>query len=533
MSKVISGRDLRERLLRQRTRSDVRPADAWIQVLATPGNRELLGLIALRRPQSISELSELAGRAQPNVSRSLTALINAGLVQVRSDGRASIPRLTALGLEKASDLKLTEQTSTESTAVDGRSGNGDLPFLSVSFEDSASTDDDEVVGSLTASLLVRGYDEPLVATMAGDLNSLAVGILDHWWRILCRRDAPYKIGEFNLMGGASERRASLAVRSTGDHIERIVRSSGEPTLQLERATRVVSVNAFEGNLIDDVLRPIVAQLRSRRRYDRPVQSKLTRIEDTLEHKRELQFARTAGALGVSPYDLTDEWAQKIRNLTTLIPDEGPRLDFSSAVLIDDVDAASNWAHFELSKQGEQNAMPELCALSKTLRPVSAKPAVRPWRRGTAIARALREHLDLAPDQAIRGVGEVAAVFGASGFQTSPKAPGSLRAFQCQSKGFPTVIVEDEGPERTKFVLARAIGDFLVFQSSASCVANLYTDRQAVGRAFAAEFVAPAEGVVRMIEDEDRSVVYVAHHYEVPEEVVSRQYENNYRRFTEA
>jgi DNA-binding transcriptional ArsR family regulator len=90
MSKIISGEALRERLLGRRASAPAPSADGF-KALATPGNRELLILIALRRPRSISELSEFADRAQPNVSRSLTALIHAGLVEVRSEGRLSVP----------------------------------------------------------------------------------------------------------------------------------------------------------------------------------------------------------------------------------------------------------------------------------------------------------------------------------------------------------------------------------------------------------------------------------------------------------
>jgi Zn-dependent peptidase ImmA (M78 family) len=75
-------------------------------------------------------------------------------------------------------------------------------------------------------------------------------------------------------------------------------------------------------------------------------------------------------------------------------------------------------------------------------------------------------------------------------------------------------------------VARAIGDYLVFGSREAPIADLYTDRQAVGRAFAAEFLAPARGVIHMIEDEQQPMVTVADHYGVDLEVVSRQYRNN-------
>src|SRR5271157_2417574 len=202
MSKILSGSELRERLLGRLVSARAPSPEAWVHALGASGNRELLGLIALRHPRSIGELSEFAGRAQPNVSRSLAALVNAGLVEVKPQGRVSVPALTALGRDKAGDIGLLEQSSMQlATESPEQSYKVDMPFLSVSF-DEATSSNDVIMGSLIATVLLRGYDEPMVAKMLGDLNVTVLGILDHWWRMLYRRDAPYKIGEFGLASGS-------------------------------------------------------------------------------------------------------------------------------------------------------------------------------------------------------------------------------------------------------------------------------------------------------------------------------------------
>ena len=48
----------------------------------TPENCRLVALICRHRPQSISALSELAARPQPNVSRSLATLEHAGIISL-------------------------------------------------------------------------------------------------------------------------------------------------------------------------------------------------------------------------------------------------------------------------------------------------------------------------------------------------------------------------------------------------------------------------------------------------------------------
>src|SRR5467141_922006 len=106
MTRRISGTELRDRLL-SRTKLPPEPnatEETRIQALSSSGNRELLEIIATKQPRSIGELAMLAGRLQPNVSRSLTALARAGLLTVIADGRASVPTLTPEGRQRAEAL---------------------------------------------------------------------------------------------------------------------------------------------------------------------------------------------------------------------------------------------------------------------------------------------------------------------------------------------------------------------------------------------------------------------------------------------
>jgi predicted transcriptional regulator len=62
--------------------------------LLNPENRHLLDVIDTQHPQSVAQLAELVQRAEPNVSRTLAKLADAGIVELISgEGRAKIPRL--------------------------------------------------------------------------------------------------------------------------------------------------------------------------------------------------------------------------------------------------------------------------------------------------------------------------------------------------------------------------------------------------------------------------------------------------------
>ncbi len=64
--------------------------DAVIRLL-TRENRELLAVIRDRKPQSIAELSDMTGRAQPNLTRTLAKLEAVGFIVMRMVERRKVP----------------------------------------------------------------------------------------------------------------------------------------------------------------------------------------------------------------------------------------------------------------------------------------------------------------------------------------------------------------------------------------------------------------------------------------------------------
>lgn len=90
---------VRERTLRI-ARGDLKPKpgdpkvwfpslESLAKVLSEP-NRQLLGIIEARKPQSIGELSRISGRASSNLSRTLRTMEKYGLVELRAGGRRQV-----------------------------------------------------------------------------------------------------------------------------------------------------------------------------------------------------------------------------------------------------------------------------------------------------------------------------------------------------------------------------------------------------------------------------------------------------------
>jgi len=78
---------------RDASRPSFNSVDAIVRLL-TPENRKLLAIIRDQRPQSVAQLVELTGRAQPNLTRTIAKLEAAGLVKTQNLGRRKALRTT-------------------------------------------------------------------------------------------------------------------------------------------------------------------------------------------------------------------------------------------------------------------------------------------------------------------------------------------------------------------------------------------------------------------------------------------------------
>ncbi|MGO8865391.1 MAG: hypothetical protein ACLQME_02710 [Alphaproteobacteria bacterium] len=531
MKSRIPGSAVRDRILaRMATESREPSEELRIEALAPQGNRELLTIIATKGPKSISELATLAERWQPNVSRSLTALAHAGLVQIVHGGRVSIPTLTEQGRRKAQELGLS--TLAPSAEVQSVARVPEIEVVSVHMPeaDGSALDADDIDGDVIVRFSNGTGGEPVVATTHVDLNENSVWLLTNWWRLLCRRDDPFKNFPVDTTTRVNDWKAILLARSTGARMEILARPISEaddgPRIPENKLSIFMEAQVFAETVLDRLVRPVVRRLHMGRRFDRPADWMLRRIEESLRHPNELAFCRTAGALGKSPYSMSDADADQIWNLEQFIPDEDARLDFASAIDFSDLEMTLRNVAEEVEAKVATNSLPRLPELRQQ-RPVRTSHSIKPYRIGTDWARSLRTAFGLGGDRNMGGVGGIVMLCGGDArFATSDFDGEQLRGFLARGDGTPVVVLQDEGQKSTAFVLARAIGDYLEFGSRNAPVADIYTDRQAVGRAFAAELLAPAQGVIHMIEDDNLPMVAVAKHYGVRIEVAQWQYNNN-------
>ena len=235
---------------------------------------------------------------------------------------------------------------------------------------------------------------------------------------------------------------------------------------------------------------------------------------------EREFSRAAALLGVDPFDVSDSLAGAIAELW-----EGAapalRDDALAAASADSVLRMSAWLTRSLAALERAGDGGDWPAIRQAL-PQGA--AAAPWERGYDLARAARDRTGA----------------GAGRFDFPPTGPLSLYRGETQppsarihgltAADAPACVTAPRNETGERFLLARALGDYLDrSEPGPALLSSLATSRQARSRAFAAEFLAPAESLCRRLNGgpvEPETVDELGIEFGVSSMVIRHQIENH-------
>lgn len=246
-----------------------------------------------------------------------------------------------------------------------------------------------------------------------------------------------------------------------------------------------------------------------------------------------------GALNIDPYAIADQDADFIERAGELFSDEalleflggGVRVDGNASPFAFPISTLS-WLRRLKDRRPYESALPTLMEMQTQWgAEVRRLPSEPPWSQGHRVAGMLTRELQL-DGRELRTPEALAKQLGSTRFQRihgEDIEPG-LRAVVGPG---PSVHLRDRNrgkyhwaPQAETFALARAVGSALCLEETERSVVNSLHDaeQQAVGRAFAAEFLAPADRVLDMagagLEDDE-----IAAEFNVSPQVVWHQREN--------
>ncbi len=363
------------------------------------------------------------------------------------------------------------------------------------------------------------------------LYHVAEWLATNWWHIW------YEVADSREQRPDFEFRHSLAFAGDGFVLPnlQIVPESGRMHLRWSRYrpqhARIEFVDQsetiVERSQLEEQLRTIVEAVLERIRSARGDDSSVRMLEDAWEavnglDPEEQEFTRAAALLGIDPYEVPDAVADAIISFWEK-EDPSIREDaLASASSEESLAGVSQWLRqsFEILANAESGS-----DWNRLRQSMAANPAGAPWTRGYELARCTRSEL---------GVGDGRFEFDMGGGLAlchSEQKPPSSRIHGLVAPDAPACVTAPRGVLGTRFLLARALGDYLDRTGpGAGILSSLATDRQALSRAFAAEFLAPAASLRAAFGDanlvEPEQVDDLGRIFGVAGEVIRRQIENH-------
>ena len=392
------------------------------------------------------------------------------------------------------------------------------------------------VGGENACLFIDAKQQSYDALLLPAVH-LAEGIAHDWWRIFGARDRkhslpPYRTGfvlpalQFGCDG------ATFEVEGQAAHYD-------NPGVRFwpvdgERCPRSVAERELAG-FVDGV----VERLASKAVEDCGVALAWQQVRASRADPAEAAFCEAAGALGINPYAVDDEDATFIEQASELFEGEA-LIEFLAGGVRDGATTFSNrvstvsWLQSLESRRPYECRLPALAEISQDFGPDAKRGNQEPaWSQDYRVATMLASKVRV--DGRARATPEALAKrFGADSFQRvhADAAEPGIRAVVSRSR----IHLRDRGRGKHKwaaqaetFALARAIGSALCFSQTSRRVVNGLHDaeEQSVGRAFAAQFLAPVEKIVDM-KSEGLEEYEIAQEFQVSEQVVAHQLQNQER-----
>ena len=235
---------------------------------------------------------------------------------------------------------------------------------------------------------------------------------------------------------------------------------------------------------------------------------------------EREFCRAAALLGEDPFAVAQPLAEQLvdfwhRTEPTL------REDALAAANGDGLASLASWLTDEWQRLSIVNGGNNWAAFRGNL-PTPSAP--EPYRRGYELARAARRQLGRCSER------YDFSTIGPEAVPSTTMQPPTSTIQGLVAADSPACAVANGRETSKRFLLARALGDYLGrTEQGPAILSGLATDRQAQSRAFAAEFLAPADSLRQRLGGEQvppDAVDDLALEYGVSSYVVRHQIENH-------
>ncbi len=379
------------------------------------------------------------------------------------------------------------------------------------------------------------FDDELGDQITIALYGLVEGIVYRWWSIFGVRDQEFLLNNFRMGylfpdirihfdGAAFEFSAHQCVYT-------------DPDLRFWGGTREVLSREEGESRLSTLIEEVLARLDEQGVTETSAASRWRRVLSS-RCSDERIFCEAVGSLGLDPYQIADDVADFVEKAEQQFTAE-PLVEFVSGSEEVDRSRLIDWVNRMTRTKGSRYHLAELRPIvDKIANEIPMRPGEQAWAVGYRRARAMRDAFNLKQHKRFSSFRDLARLLGASAsYNLAPKVDG-ISALRREAPDGIHVHIRNhgdfEGAKATHmFALARAIGDAACFTAPETSPINRLQRayRQAAGRAFAAEFLAPIDEI-RSMQEEEHDKYSIADEFGVSPYVIEHQIENQ-ERITEA
>ncbi len=382
----------------------------------------------------------------------------------------------------------------------------------------------------------RNVTQHMLGDIVGDHVTVALygvvnGLVHDWWSIFGARDREISLKDYRTGYLVPD----IRIGFDGAVFEITAHQSvyTDPDLRFWGGTAEIlsreAGDAWLSSLVDDVL----ARLEAVGVRDTGAALRWQRIQSS-RHSDEKVFCEAAGSLGLDPYAIADNVTDFIEKAEAVFEGEA-LVEFTSGSARVDRPRLMAWVDRMMRETEHDYRLAELRTIvDGVARDVPSADGQRAWAVGYRRARALRRELGLEQHHRFESFRDLARRLGAAArYDLAPEVDG-ISALRREAADDIHVHIRDHGQVAGAtathlFALARAIGDAACFTEPQAAPINRlrHAFRQAAGRAFAAEFLAPIDEIQAMREDA-HDEYSIANAFGVSSMVIEHQIENRDR-----
>lgn len=360
------------------------------------------------------------------------------------------------------------------------------------------------------------------------LYPIAEGLAHDWWTIFGDRDRQISLVKYR--SGFVLPDVRFQFDGSAFEISALQRTYRNPDVRFWGGTSEFLTRAEAEGVLSHFISVVLEQL-TKRVSNTGAALRWARVQASRQDAEEAAFCECAGALGRDPYEVDISVSDLIDDAARIFTGE-PLNEFLAGAKNFSASNLLEWIRRAESRSTGKSTVHNLSAIADAVSlEAPTRGSERPWALGYRRARALRRHLGVSQSSRFTTLSALARQFGASQkFEPADNIDG-IRALRSDHNGNISIHLRDHGSsphaeEAARFSFARAVGDVTCFPGPTRAVVNElhFATRQAAGRAFAAELLAPIEEIKSMLADKHDTIT-IAEEFGVSTVLIDRQIEN--------